>query len=348
MRSVRKERSQHRKNFRQPMLAFTQTPPRYAPLGQRAGYTVKSSPATTFDIRLINSLTGEPIAVRRYVETTEATFDAAPCVRRTIRYAPQNGKTGFTLTPERTCTVSAIAQPVTTTTEDTTDRVSSPDRVFYAACDETTAPALLTTMPLARLLAPGEQDELTLLATDPPKATLTAYYPATGDIEGCNFTTQSTGLVTFRVDPSEFPGAERIEVEAEGCGTVVYTIIPPLPAGRRIAWRSRSGSVEHYTFPIEETMTVIAEKSRIYGIEGHTAATTAAETRFRLRSAFEGHEVLEALTEILLSPDVWQVDRDGYTPIDVTSDRAVIHRHGALGCLEIEIRNKRKTPLSWS
>lgn len=349
MRSVRKELSPRGRTTAISMLSITQTQPYYTPLGQRTDYTVKSSPASTFDVRIIDTWTEEPFAVRRFVDTAEATFDVAPCIRRAIVYAPQNGKTGFSKDRNRSRTIILFAQPAATTeAEAAASRVYSTDKMFYAANDSATPPALLTTMPRARLISPGEQDELSILTAVFPKATVTADNPATGDAEGCNFAISTSGLVQFRIDPEEFPGAERIEVAIEGCEPVVYTVVPPLPEGRRIAWRSSAGSVEHYTFPIEETVTVVAEKTRIYGPDGHGAATTAAETRVRLRSAFEGREVLEALAEILVSPEVWQVDRDGYTPIDVTSDRAVVHRHGTLGCMEVEIRDKRKTPQSWS
>ena len=58
--------------------------------------------------------------------------------------------------------------------------------------------------------------------------------------------------------------------------------------------------------------------------------------------------VLEALGEITASPEVWLAEGGGYTPVDVTTPAAVVHRHAAVSCLEIEIRSKRKTRMPWN
>ena len=67
-----------------------------------------------------------------------------------------------------------------------------------------------------------------------------------------------------------------------------------------------------------------------------------------LVSAYETRAVLETLSEITASPEVWLAEDGGYTPVDVTTPAAVVHRHAAVSCLEIEIRSKRKTRMPWN
>ena len=52
--------------------------------------------------------------------------------------------------------------------------------------------------------------------------------------------------------------------------------------------------------------------------------------------------------ELTSAPEVWTARGDTYTPVDIASDEAVVQRHGTLSCLEIAVRPKRKTRMSWN
>lgn len=152
----------------------------------------------------------------------------------------------------------------------------------------------------------------------------------------------------FRLDTRDFPEAETLAVDAGACGSVAYTVIPAFSGAQRLAWRSSAGGIEHYTFPIEKSESVETTRQRAYGAEGHLVARTRTERRTVLVSAYEPRAALEGLSEVLSSPDVWLAGDDGYTAIDVVTEKSVLHRHGAVTCLEIEIRPKRKTGMPWN
>ena len=120
------------------------------------------------------------------------------------------------------------------------------------------------------------------------------------------------------------------------------------PSYSPYAWRSSAGGIEHYTFPVEKSESVETIRQRAYGAEGHLVARTRAERRTVLVSAYEPRATLEGLSEVLSSPDVWLAEDDGYTAVDVVTEKSVLHRHGAVTCLEIEIRPKRKTGMPWN
>ena len=223
--------------------------------------------------------------------------------------------------------------------------VITPARTFLAASEAVAPPAILTTMPAARLLPDGASDELTLLTAATQSVTVIA---RSGDTTtAVSYPVSGEGLHLFRLDARDFAGAETLTVDAGACGTIHYTLVAAPADGVRLAWRSSAGSVEAYTFPVETTAAVEATKSRAYGPDGHIAAARQ-ERRRTLRSAFEVRAVLEALAELTASPEVWLVTPAGYEAVDVVSERAVVHRHGTLSCLEIEIRPRRKTRLPWS
>lgn len=324
------------------MLSFKTTPGQLVPAGRRAEYRIASDRTQTIDIRLTDSRSGELLGTKRFVEVTEALFDAAPIVRRHLRFLPKRSRaSGFVAMEDRCRTVIATA----VSADDPDNPIVSEASIFYAGTGEATVPSFITAMPLQRLIAPSEQDELTLLSDESPWITITAEGP-----DGENrrtFNTFNSFVNPFRINADDFPGAERITVEARSGGKVEYTVVPAPQGARRIAWRSRAGSIEHYTFPIETETAVEVSKSRIRGTEGCSTVAVATGGRMRLRSAYETREMLESLAEIVASPEVWLADGEQYVPVDVTTDRAVVHRHGVLSLLEIEIQPQDETSVSW-
>lgn len=315
------------------MLTFTTQPGDCAPAGQRTEYRLACDPAQTVDIRITDSQTDELLGTKRFAEAAEAVFDAAPAVRRHIAFAPEPAAaTGFVANADRMRCVTVSAAP----TDDPTQAVASAACVYYTAADAAPIPSLLTTMPLQRLLAPGEQDEITLLKYGLLRTTVTAKGPAGEQTQ--NYSSMSPPVHPFRLRADDFPGAEQIAVDFAGVGTVVYTVMPQPHDACRLAWRSRAGSLEHYTFPTEISTTVSASKTRVCGPGGRATAASAEERRIRLRSACEMRAAAEALAEIVVSPQVWRVADGRYEPVDVVTDAAVLQRQGVLSVLEIEIR----------
>lgn len=388
-------------------MTFTQIPQQYAPLGSELRYTLAAEEAATFDLRIADAGNGTLIGAKRFAGVTTASFDAAPCLRRAVRFTPATGTTGFRAADGRTVlgyieaetAQSAAPSPAAGTAacgkagSGTPDNevpgadfqptgmlpgakeageadihephprkkgvgngtgsplpantpVVSPLRTFLPCRDAVTAPALLTAMPAERLISPGECDELTLFPAEACSVTVTAQAGTTTTAE--SYRTTKGGLYLFRLDTRDFPEAEALTVDAGACGTVVYTVVPAVRGARRLAWRSSAGSIEHYTFPIEKSARAETAKKRAYGIGGHLTVTTGTERRTTLVSAYEPRATIDALAEILSSPDVWLAGETDYTAVDVLTDKAVVHRHGAVTCLEIEIRPKRKTAMPWN
>lgn len=329
-------------------MTFTQIPQLYAPLGSELRYTVTAAEAGTIDLRIIDAGSATLIGARRFAGGATASFDAAPCLRRAIRFRPVTGSTGFHAAEGRSiaAVVEAGMTPAGETDPANSQTATSPERIFLPCRSVITAPALLTAMPPARLISPGESDELTLLSDQACVVTVTAQAGESTSAE--SYRTRSGGVLVFRLDTRDFPGAETLTVEAGECGTVVYTVVPALSGGRRLAWRSSAGGIEHYTFPIEKSTTAESTKTRAYGTEGHLTAASRTQWRTTLVSAYETRTVIEVLAEITASPQVWLAEDDAYTPVDVITSTAVVHRHGAVSCLEIEIRPKRQPPMPWN
>ena len=317
-------------------MNFTQFPALYAAAGLEVLYVVEQNAAGNIDLRIRDRKSNQLLGSRRFTETTRAEFDIGPLVRRAMEFVPATGATGFKPEISR----SILVQVEASVSGSETTSATAPNRTLIPG-DIPAQSAIRTSMPRERLIPEGAADELTLLASTSVTITVTAEAP--GSVSAESFRSMSGGLQIFRLDTRDFPGCEAITVDAGSFGTIVYTVVPASQSAVRIAWRSHAGSIEHYSFPTVRSTTLRVDKQRAEGSDGHlvTAAETVSETT--LVSAFEQPEILEALAEVISSPEVWRLDDDVYTPIDVLTQEAVIQRLGTLCSLEIVVRPKNKT-----
>lgn len=319
------------------MFTFTSVPGSCAPADRRAEFRIACDPPRTIDIRFTDSQSGKLLAAKRFVYVSEAVFDAAPIARRHIGFDPRpDTASGFIAADDR-----MLALTVTAATADEPDTALVAECLFYASTAP--VPSLVAAMPLQRLIGPGEWDELTVLSQGTLRATVTAQGPA-GE-QKRTYESDTSVVKLFRLRADDFPEAERIAVDFGTAGSVVYSLSPVSPDARRLAWRSRDGSLEHYTFPIEVSATVGATKIRVLEPEGYATVAATEERRIRLRSACETRAAAEALAEIVTSPDVRMIVGGRYRPVDVTTDTATIQRQGMLTALEIEIRPRKTAAL---
>ena len=327
-------------------MNFTQIPPLYAPLGAEAVYVVEDSAADDLDIRISDTSGLTLYGTLRFAATSAARFDIAPFLRRALHFELVVRGTGFHPATGRSVEAMVAAGRVGTLPDGAMATV--PGRPFLAGKECATAPALLTTFSLQRLIPEGASDELTLLAPDsgPVKATVTAR--SADSLSAQSYTSKSGGPVLFVLDTRDFPGAGTLSVGIEGIGTVEYAVVPAAEQAVRLAWRSSAGSVEQYSFPVVRTASVQVEKLRAEAPEGTVPLLVGREVRRTLVSAYETEEVLMALAEVIESPEVWVVGAKACTPIDVLTDEAAIRRPGSLCCFEIEIRDRQNTIMKWN
>lgn len=317
-------------------MYFSSIPEAYAPIGAPLRYALSEASAEETVVR-IRTAAGELLGTKRFVGSSEPSFDIAPYLRSWLRFAPERGSTGFAAALDRCCTVVVEA-------ESGTGSCRSAARTLLAADRTPTAPSLLTALPATRLLAPDEEDEVTLLAAAPMRITVTAEPQHT--LVG-SFLLPAAGLYRFRLAAADFPAAEQLTVDAEGCGTLRYTLLPAPDGAQRIAWRSRCGSIEHYTFPVVQQCCRSVSKSRSCGAEGLQARTVTDERSLLLRSAYEVGAVIDALSELLSAEQVWRVDAGGYHPVDVLTERAE-YGGGELRTLTLTLRSTLPNERPWS
>lgn len=314
-------------------MRFTQIPSDCSPLDGGAVYAFEADEAADRDFRIVDAATGRTLGAKRFCAASAGRFDIAPYLRDRFRFEPCIGPTGF---------VSAAGRSVAVTVE--TEGAAAPLRTFLAGSLPAAVPALRTTLPAVRLLGAGECDEITLLTDGPCTAALAV---RRGDaVSELTFRDEGAGLRLFRLDAADFPGADALTLDFGEPGRIEYRVVERPAEAHRLAWIGSAGSVERYTFPVERSCELRAERSRVCSADGCRTVQRRGEVLLTLQSACEVPDVTRALGELLLSPEVWLIRRDGTgEPVDPVTERAVLRRHGTLCSLEIAIRSTRKTLL---
>lgn len=303
-------------------MLFTRIPQQYAPLGGELRYAVSQETAGNIDIRIVDAAAGSAAGIGAAVSPGGAD-------RAGTRGPVSDGSA--LLGAKRFAAVAEAA--------------FAPARTFLPG-DAPGTPGLRTSMPLVRLIPEDACDELTLLTDGPCIVTVTAEAGDTATAE--SYRASEAGLHLFRLDMRDFPGAERVTVDAGTCGTVVYSVTPAVQGQVRLAWRSSAGSVEHYTFPIVRTTTVRTERREAEGPQGRVVAAAETDREIVLVSAYETRSMLEPLAELTATAAAWIVTEKRYISVDIATEEAVVQRRGTLSCLEIAIRPKRKKHAAWN
>ena len=190
-------------------MTFTQIPQQYAPLGGELRYTVTAAAAGTIDLRITDTRSADLIGARRFAGSASVSFDAAPCLRRAIRFSPVTGSTGFHVAEGRciAAVVEAGMTPAGETAPANGEKAVSPERTFLPRRNIVAAPPLLTAMPSVRTISPGESDELTLLCDEACTITVTAQAGDSATAE--SYRTKSGGVLSSGSTPAIFRTPKR-------------------------------------------------------------------------------------------------------------------------------------------
>lgn len=322
-------------------MIFTRIPQNYASLARPAIYAFRNDgPPRTLDIEIVEAATGTLLSARRFFRATEIEIDAAPVLRRLVRFAPEEAPaTGFRTSRDRSVRVYLRVEGV-----------ESPVRTFLPAERPVTG-ALATSLPRERLTERDAQEELTLL---PGAASVEVEWTGGGERAVRTYTAPDAPFpLLFRIRAADFPKAERLTVRIRSgdgnlLATVRYALCDPRPEGVRVAWLSRCGSLEHYTFPVRVAVVEQQTRRTAEGAAGEEFVAAAGEEHITLTSAYEPREMLRALAGIGTAPAVWVVCDGYYDPVEVVPSERTLVRHGTLRAMELTLRPAGKGGAPWS
>ena len=322
-------------------MIFTQTPQNGASLYRPLIYAFGDEAAPRdLEIEVLDLDRRQKLATKRLYNTSSGMIEIAPVVRRTLNWQPEKTPLGFSAATDRVAHVQVRVEGV------------SVARCFLPYVEESPQPLLFSTLPLKRLIARGEGEEL-LLDRDVLYAELERFTPKESTIETfySDFTDQPA-LFRFTTAGME-PEVERLELRLYSTTREVilhYTLTNPIPGGMRVAWVGRGGSVEHYTFPIVERCSELQERDVAATAEGGCELLRGGYRRqWQLLSAYETPERLKALVELGTSPCIWIVSNlEGYLPVEVVAGERQILHQGLLTSLSFTLLEPLKEINPWS
>ncbi len=324
-------------------MNYTTIPDQYASMRGELVYAFSGAAGPDAVLQLHDERSGQLLGSKALYGATQGQLNLGPLVRSHFDPVPSTGSSGFY--PGISRTIRAYA---------TVDGVASAVRTFTAADRTLTPPEVATTLPLHRLIAYGESEEITCclpVAYRIEVAGNTMMRPVSYDYTPADAVGE---LSVFRLDTTDLPAETthftvRIVADDREVTRIEYTLTPHCAGGYRLAWLSRAGSIEHYTFPVVRRRTIQVTKESFEGIAGgRRDGVIVCEEQVTLRSAYEPAAVIAALAEIVASPRVWRVEGELYEEVAVRPAEQTVQQYGSLRCVELTIVPKPKTRERWS
>ncbi len=290
-------------------------------------------------VSIIDAVTEEVIAVKKFYSTDEFTINVSPILK--ALYTPSVCTSGIGFI-SRTSANSGYAK-IYLRDEDGNES----ERVVLTYSDSGYDEVRLISnrdITEERTIFYAEKDTLRFQLQPFATATIKVRHYMTGYedyVAERIFTSQldATGCAVFSMYASMLSGntypvynyslIERIEVlVADSYGTTLdnmnYTFIGTPLNALRVAWLSSCGAIEHYTFDN------VVKSSR----------TTDGCVRKTIRTSPLNDEMRSFLSEIVESPQVWVADKIYYYKVTLMNDSVEIAPEGTLSSIEFEIEYK--------
>ncbi len=297
--------------------------------------------AQTLDVKILDATQNTTLGRLRFYNTQHLECDISPYLLALADCSPLPPISPTGVYPATDREINIELRVTYNTLPDTPGQPSvfheerSPRRRFVFARQRLAGNEIRSSLPSQRLAGFSDSEEILFHNLSPIRITLTATGRKPMPIR--TFEVREAGQHIFCLNCSEYPDAEKITVEIEKAGRIEYTMIRRPRGSVRMAWTSRYGSVEHYTFPV------------VQEIDRHRVKNAArSEVRCTLRSAFENRAMMEGLSEIISSAGVWMLDKGTLRTVDILTDTLKIHEHGSLSVADIVICTPQNDPLRWN
>ena len=293
------------------------------------GIDTQSKIPTDVEVEIIDDVTGEIVATQQLRGITVGEVNIAPYIPLLSGYSPTPiAHTHFCEAPVATYRIRVG------------EEVSAPISVSVNNELPASLPALIASMPHSRSISRTESDELLLLGEE--GATYTARIVAdTGEILSLEYIS-ATGAAILCISAEDFGSDVRtLDIEllcdGEALGSLHYSLRPRYKGSVRVAWLSRKGTMERYTFPVTAKMQYSSQKRVVETLKNREVANIASACDMALVSRYESRETIQALAEIICAPKVWVEFNDGWKEVIVTSSKLEYNLFGEPDNVRIDI-----------
>ncbi|MFR9649968.1 MAG: hypothetical protein SNJ33_06240 [Rikenellaceae bacterium] len=283
-------------------------------------YNYETTSESDLEFIIINQVVEDDTYVKKLYDATSASINVAPLFRYSSMPKLTARTTNFYAATDGYASVVTYCQGN-----------ASSQRIFTLAKEPVSYGDMMTSMPLDRLISPGESDIIRLFTT--PNQSVTAYVLAIDQEDVTNsamlgdYSLQGDhdGVVDFVFQcPDVDNESVRVIIKySDNTAIITYylTNYDNLGESVRLAWLSSAGSIEHHTFPIVRDKSIYRDGTYHY----------------TLLSAYAPELYIESIAGIVSSSMVWIIEDEEYRRIEVESEVAPIKDNGSLSYLELKI-----------
>lgn len=318
-------------------MIFTNIPKNGASWSDELLYTFATELTEPSDVsvEVRDADSDELLGSMRLYSVTRATIDIAPIVRR-----------GVTMRPATVKAPSIVASLAVRRVVVVANGVASSAVSLFRAPYQPTEFGVLSSMSTANGIASGDVVRFTLNILSGVRVRVVEYSPdSKRDIAVLAYSGEDR-VVEVVVPIGELsPTADRVElliIDGQTTLSWEYRVMERTSGSRTLLWYNVRGGIEYYTFPycplVSRTADVVASPTRL----GSIAHLSSARSRVRLISAMLTRSEQERLSEILLSPYIFEDCRGSVSSVELSQRELRYDDHGALQRLSLDIDEEWK------
>lgn len=328
------------------MTNITSSPQNYSPAFSALIYEIECESSDNFEVEIYDATTDELLGTKRYSDLdthqvyisdyVQYQFDIQPLISSPCALQVDEDK------------LKGVYVKV--------DEQDATDATWHTfAVESVDQNQMMTNAPTKRKIAWAECDEFSFIATE---CSITARYFLLGEqgyyqilntsIDADNQVVSLLTDMSVIAQELESEGFETsdfyqmilsVEVDDDVAFSVEYELTSVNYEHKRLCWINKYGAVDYYTFEGRSNSQFEVSKTRIYSADGYKVTNSEANTTMLLYSDFEPLDTMAWLSEMLASPKIWLVEKDGeYSNIDITT-QSVVYDSDDLLRLEINVRN---------
>ena len=155
------------------------------------------------------------------------------------------------------------------------------------------------------------------------------------------------GIVDVVLPTSKFPiSTMLVNVDIYSGSTLfkrlTYSIVRQENTTRRLYWRKEDGGVDSYNFPHWVRLAASVSVEQFETTTASCSKLRSAKRSYRLCSAFESHDEIERITEIIRVPYIYEIVSNTAREVKLDSRTIEYGSHGKLRQLSLEITEEWK------
>ena len=293
------------------------------------GIDTESDIPTDVLVEIVDDSTNEVVAVQQLRGIVTGEVNIAPYIPDFAGYVPTTESH-----------IHFCEAPVATYRIRIGEVISEPISVSVNNESASALPSLHSAMPRSRSISYGETDELLLLGNKGAdyEVTITA---DTGEALYFDYLSPA-GAAILCISTEDFgtdPHSLEVDIHCDGVslGLLHYRLRPRYNSSARVAWLSRKGSIEYYTFLVTSKALLTSQKSCIETLKGRHLVASSSECEMTLVSRYEPRETIQALAEMVCSSMVWLEIDDGWAEVVITSTNVEYNLFGEPDNLRVNL-----------